>query len=132
MYFSSNDEKSLNTLLLLICLGMLNAIDKKVLTENFAEKVLFNPRSVKILKLNKKIDPRIADFFLEFLELDDIRRIIPEQYEAKKENLRLTLLSFVVELNSKDELQCFDNFLKEDLLEKTKNYFVNKEDLDEL
>ncbi|WP_242167119.1 MULTISPECIES: DUF3969 family protein [unclassified Pseudomonas] len=68
--------------LAVVAIGLLTEVGNEVMTLAEAERLLFTPRTVRILS-DKGLSPALCELIMECCELDDILDLLPLKFDAE-------------------------------------------------
>lgn len=79
-------KNNLEKLLLVLSLGLTEAIKAKAISIDDAEKILYGPSSLKVFK-NLKLNEKLIDLINLGTELEDIEDLLPEKLEKNLDEM---------------------------------------------
>lgn len=94
--------------LAVVAVGLLTAVSNEVMTLAEAERLLFTPRTVKVLE-NKSLPPALCQLIMECCELEDILDLLPLKFDAE---LREMINRFSEYLKSSVSQEPYSTYLR--------------------
>ena len=91
-----------------LSIGLLTSVQNGVMSLDEAERLLFSPRSSKVLR-EKGISPKITELLMDCCELEDVLSLIPSKFDN---NLQMVLDKFTDFLRESKVRETDLNFLE--------------------
>lgn len=103
-----NNKQSLEKIILIKILGIVNALEENLITIEEAEKILFSPYTIELLK-TKKMSNEVLDILILGTELEDVLSLIPDKLNDSLSEIKQ--LSFQL-LKQKNKYEIDDKVLR--------------------
>ncbi|EPI03158.1 hypothetical protein D920_00312 [Enterococcus faecalis 13-SD-W-01] len=93
------NKEDANKFILVSAIGLLESLEKKLLTINECQQYLFSPYSVSILE-KERLDEKVIKIVELGCELEDIESLLPNELNTEIKNLKEQAKNALKKINS--------------------------------
>ena len=101
LFIEVYDSKEAERFLAVLSVGLLKSVADGVMSLAEAERLLFTPRTVRILS-EKSASPELCQLISECCELEDVLDLVPAKFESEVVRILAGFLSYLEKTDAQD------------------------------